>query len=290
MRITHAGNVGIGTATPYAPLTVNGFVSTPNASYRGIRYADWHTNFGDMGVRSDYDASHGHGSSSNKISIQSQYSMHIQNGVLLISSDKRIKDVIGRSGSKGDLSTLLSVEITDYKMKDKVVYGNQTAKKVIAQQLKSVYPQAVSLQTSVIPNIYKAAEIKEGYVALQTDLKKGDRVKLIFIEGEQELEEIVEVLDADQRGFTIENKKNGKVFVFGKQVDDFHVVDYDAVSMLNVSATQELYKLILKQQKTIDAQKAQISAQIEKSKKTQSNFDERLKNLEILFNISKLNE
>jgi molybdopterin converting factor small subunit len=280
--------VGIGTTTPYAPLTVNGFVSTPNASYRGIRYADWQPNFGDMGVRPDYH--NGVTSSSDRISIQSQYSMHIQNGVLLISSDKRIKDVIGRSGSKGDLSTLLSVEITDYKMKDKVVYGNQTAKKVIAQQLKSVYPQAVSLQTSVIPNIYKAAEIKEGYVALQTDLKKGDRVKLIFIEGEQELEEIVEVLDADQRGFTIENKKNGKVFVFGKQVDDFHVVDYDAVSMLNVSATQELYKLILKQQKTIDAQKAQISAQIEKSKKTQSNFDERLKNLEILFNISKLNE
>ena len=87
-------------------------------------------------------------------------------------------------------------------------------------------------------------------------------------------------------------------------MDDFHVVDYDAVSMLNVSATQELYKLILKQQKTIekqkeqidaqkaqvDVQKAQISAQIDESKKAQSNFDERLKNLEILFNISKLNE
>ncbi len=189
----NGGKVGIGTDSPYAPLTVNGFVSTPNASYRGIRYADWYTNFGDMGVRSDYDASHGHGSSSNKISIQSQYSMHIQNGVLLISSDKRIKDVIGRSGSKGDLSTLLSVEITDYKMKDKVVYGNQIAKKVIAQQLKSVYPQAVSLQTSVIPNIYKAAEIKEGYVALQTDLKKGDRVKLILMKVSR-LEEIVEVL------------------------------------------------------------------------------------------------
>ena len=189
-------------------------------------------------------------------------------------------------------------------MKDKVVYGNQIAKKVIAQQLKSVYPQAVSLQTSVIPNIYKAAEIKEGYVALQTDLKKGDKVKLIFEDDEQTNEELVKVLSTDKNGFTVDNKKEGKVFVYGKEVDDFHVVDYDAVSMLNVSATQELYKLILKQQKTIekqkeqidtqkaqvDLQKAQISAQIEKSKKTQSNFDERIKNLEILFNISKLNE
>ena len=175
-------------------------------------------------------------------------------------SDERVKDIAGISNSEDDLSTLSSIEVTDYKMKDVVKYGNQTAKKVIAQQLTSVYPQAVSLQTGVIPNIYKVAEIKEGYVALQTDLKKGDRVKLIFIENEQEQEEIVEVLDADQRGFTIENKKNGKVFVYGQEVDDFHVVDYSAVSMLNVSATQELYKLIQEQEATIAAQQQELTS------------------------------
>ena len=176
-------------------------------------------------------------------------------------SDERVKDITGISNSEEDLSTLSSIEITDYKMKDVVKYGNQTAKKVIAQQLTSVYPQAVSLQTGVIPNIYKVAEIKEGYVALQTDLKKGDRVKLIFIENEQEPEEIVEVLDADQGGFTIENKKNGKVFVYGQEVDDFHVVDYSAVSMLNVSATQELYKLIQEQEAIIAAQQQELTTQ-----------------------------
>ena len=176
-------------------------------------------------------------------------------------SDERVKDIAGISNSEDDLSTLSSIEVTDYKMKDVVKYGNQTAKKVIAQQLTSVYPQAVSLQTGVIPNIYKVAEIKEGYVALQTDLKKGDRVKLIFIENEQEQEEIVEVLDADQRGFTIENEKDGKVFVYGQEVDDFHVVDYSAVSMLNVSATQELYKLIQEQEATIAAQQQELTSQ-----------------------------
>ena len=212
-------------------------------------------------------------------------------------SDERIKDIIGRSNSKDDLSDLLAVEVTDYKMKDKVQYGDKVTKKVIAQQLKTVFPQAVSLQTKVIPDIYEVSEIKEGYISLKTDLKKGDRVKLIFEEDEQTGDELVEVLSSDENGFNVDTKKEGKVFVYGKEIDDFHIVDYDAVSMLNVSATQELYKLILKQQKTIekqkeqiDTQKAQISAQIEKSKKTQSNFDERLKNLEILFNISKLNE
>ena len=205
-------------------------------------------------------------------------------------SDERIKDIIGRSNSKDDLSNLLAVKVTDYKMKDKVQYGEKVTKKVIAQQLKTVFPQAVSLHTKVIPDIYKVSEIKEGYIKLETDLKKGDKVKLIFEKDEQTSDELVEVLSTDKNGFSVNNKNEGKVFVFGKQVDDFHVVDYDAVSMLNVSATQELYKLILKQQKTIDTQKKQISAQIEESKKTQSNFDERIKNLEILFNISKLNE
>jgi hypothetical protein len=238
----------------------------------------------------------------------SSVGLEVANGIvgdwIGANSDVRIKDVIGRSSSKDDLSDLLSIEVTDYKMKDKVKYGEKVTKKVIAQQLKTVFPQAVSLQTKVIPDIYEVSEINEGYIALKTDLKKGDKVKLIFEDDEQTNEELVEVLSTDKNGFTVDNKKEGKVFVFGKQVDDFHVVDYDAVSMLNVSATQELYKLILKQQKTIekqkeqidtqkaqvDVQKAQISAQIEKSKKTQSNFDERIKNLEILFNISKLNE
>ncbi len=29
------------------------------------------------------------------------------------------------------------------------------------------------------------------------------------------------------------------VFVYGREVNDFHTVDYEALSMLNVSATQE---------------------------------------------------
>ena len=36
-------------------------------------------------------------------------------------SDERIKDIIGRSNSKDDLSNLLAVKVTDYKMKDRGV-------------------------------------------------------------------------------------------------------------------------------------------------------------------------
>jgi hypothetical protein len=256
----NGGNVGIGTTSPQFPLHVTN--SNPGASNyprNYIRYAGAPQVYQNPNWSNDLVSIYANGA--------------IMSNTYIAASDKRIKDITGISKSKDDLSNLLAIEVTDYKMKDKVKYGEKTTKKVIAQQLKSVYPQAVSLQTDVIPDIYKVSEIKEGYIKLETDLKKGDKVKLIF----EDNEEVVEVLSTDKNGFTVNNKNEGKVFVFGKQVDDFHVVDYDAVSMLNVSATQELYKLILKQQKTIEKQKTQISAQIEESKKTQSNFDERIK-------------
>ena len=244
------GNVGIGTAVPGFPLEVKPKPGWP--AFLPIA----------------------------KISIKAHGKI-LADGTL-VSSDKRIKDIIGISSSKQDMSTLLALEVTDYKMKDKAVGGEQATKKLIAQQVKTVFPEAVSLLTDVIPDIYKLSEIKDGYIALETDLEKGDRVKLIF-EGK---EEVVEVIKTNRNGFFIDNKKEGKVFVYGKEVNDFHVVDYDAVSMLNVSATQELYKLILKQQKIIKNQKTEIKAQLEVTKKNQSDFDKRIRALESRYNIS----
>ena len=161
-----------------------------------------------------------------------------------IFSDERIKNVIGLSNSvKKILSTLLSLEITDYKMKDESK-GNKPYKKVIAQQVMSVYPQAVSLTTEVVPDIYQLSTIDNGYVSLETNLKVGEKVRLI-LEDETSL---FDVISADKNGFKVSTNKSGKVFVYGREVDDFHAVDYESLSMLNVSATQELYKLILSQQ------------------------------------------
>ena len=47
------------------------------------------------------------------------------------------------------------------------------------------------------------------------------------------------------------------MFVYGREVNDFHTVDYDAISMLNVSATQELAKQLLKAQEDLAAEQAE---------------------------------
>jgi hypothetical protein len=47
-----------------------------------------------------------------------------------------------------------------------------------------------------------------------------------------------------------------EVFVFGREVDDFRSVDYEAIAMLNISATQELHRQLEAKEQTIaDLQK-----------------------------------
>jgi septal ring factor EnvC (AmiA/AmiB activator) len=60
----------------------------------------------------------------------------------------------------------------------------------------------------------------------------------------QEVNVVAHVVN--EKAFTVETKEplGDKVFVYGKQCLDLKAVDYDAISMLNVSATQELAKKV----------------------------------------------
>jgi hypothetical protein len=164
-------------------------------------------------------------------------------------SDQRIKSVIGQSDAEKDLEMLKNIEITDYTYIDKVAKGPGGYKKVIAQQVAKVYPQAVSRSTNEVPDIYRKATVKDGWVKLATNLKKGERVRLMG-EKTQGIYEVLEVEGKKFRtAFTTEDKE---IFVYGREVKDFCSVDYEAISMLNVSATQELAR-------KLDAKNGQIA-------------------------------
>jgi hypothetical protein len=162
-------------------------------------------------------------------------------------SDARIKQNLHRSNAAADLATLMQLKVTDYTMIDTISKGNRVSKKLIAQEVAAVYPNAVSYMKDFIPNIYQLAQIENGFVTLSNpDLTIGDKVRLIFEDQQME----VRVTEIDENGFSVlaeqpESKlPNGAVFVFGKEVNDFHTLDYDAITMLNTSATQALVKQI----------------------------------------------
>jgi len=154
-----------------------------------------------------------------------------------ISSDVRIKTAIHPTNGAEDLKSLLGIHIMDYRLIDTVVNGNAPEKKVIAQQVESVYPIAVSKDRGVVPDIYRNAPFRDGWVEMVSSLKVGERVKLIGPSGES----VTEVLEVKDGGFRTAFQPGGdKVFVYGREVLDFHTVDYDAIAMLNVSATQQI--------------------------------------------------
>jgi hypothetical protein len=221
--VVRNGRVGINTNTPSQGLLhVNGYYADPFGNYT----------FYATGPNT------GTGTATNLNT--SIFATHrIVAGEFNAISDARIKNIDGLSNSKHDLETLSKIKVTDYHMIDPS-HGEKAIKKAIAQQLEEVFPQSVSKSTNTIPDIYQMAECVNGTITLKNELSKGDRVKLIF----ENNEVISKVTYADNNTFKIDAESSGNVFVYGREVDDFRTVDYDAISMLNVSATQELFKRV----------------------------------------------
>ena len=100
----------------------------------------------------------------------------------------------------------MQIEVTDYQLLDTIGKGSHIIKKVIAQQVAKVYPQAVSNNlTEVTPDIYQKANITNGWIELSTDLKVGNRVKIIT-ENSNAIHEVIEV---ENNRFKVEQLATG---------------------------------------------------------------------------------
>ncbi len=258
-RNNNQGRVGINTSTPRAPLDVAYTASAPRIANVGYSYLNVDSDVFGIGHASD-----------NPVPLVSI----MTDGRVLSTefdaySDARIKQIIGRSNSIQDLQTINQLEITDYSMKDKVQSGNKRYKKVIAQQVEKFYPQVVSTHTDFVPNVYqvtsKIVKVKDGYL-LQfatphciSDTAKKLRVLLNESEGMQQ-SEIVSIPSKNSVVIRANDMKTDKAFVYGEEVSDFRTVDYEGLTTLNISATQELSKQLKIQQAIIEKQQQQINA------------------------------
>jgi hypothetical protein len=249
------GNVGIGTTTPFAPLHVGASSTFNFQTNSNVTYFNFgNTNATGFTVTTLAATQAQPASAIFANDIWTNGSLVSASGTFT-ASDARLKNIIGLSDSAKDLETLEKIEVTDYTMKDVVRFGNKPFKKVIAQQVEKVYPTAVTsggIKGFIFtPDIYTVSElvnIKEPGVytirlAKAHDLKDGDTVRLITSKN-PELNVVAHVVN--DKAFTVETKEplGDKVFVYGKQCTDLKAIDYEAISMLNVSATQELAKKV----------------------------------------------
>ncbi|GEM_PF-875840 len=267
------GHVGIGTNTPRYPLTVTSSEASPTYTY-GYLNSQGQT---------------GKATSWGYISIYA--SGRVRAGEFNAASDARIKHIIGRSDPQADLATLMKIRITDYRYIDTISKGSGVHKKVIAQELQEVYPVAVNTTTGFVPSVYCLADstVREEvtgmvfvYLPKEHGLQAGDRVRLITPEGTEE-REVAQVISP--KAFVVQGGRAwDRLFVFGKEVDDFLTVDYEAVAMLNVSATQELAMQNKALQMRVEALAREV-ARLKKENAELAMIKEELEKLKALFGV-----
>ncbi len=257
-----ADRVGIGTTAPGYPLTV-----------QSSRYLS--------GVDYGYLNSEG---KTGETTGNGYYSIYARRRIRAeefnADSDVRIKNVIGRSNAEKDLRILEQVRISDYTYVDTILKGTQSHKKIIAQELQEIFPEAVTATTGFVPGIFcrvsgTTFDEQEGALTIRLarehGLNRGDRVKLI-VPGEELVREVIAA--GTPNSFTIaSNQDHPDMFVYGKEVDDFLTIDYEAVSMLHVSATQELQRIIRGQSRSMEEQQTQLEAYREQAVRQQAQIE-----------------
>jgi hypothetical protein len=251
MTVSETGKVGIGASVPIAQLDVRG--SNGSSGLPAANRVLFHTE--STSLLSENNAT-------TQIGIFSD-SWIVSNAGFIAHSDARLKKIQGVSNSAEDLSALLQIEVTDYVMKDRVAYGNRKFKKVIAQQVEKVLPQVVTnTGADFVPDIYAKGSAKANVITVAGHqlAKAGDMVRIVTQDGSSQE---VKVSAVTAKSFTVEAEKvfNGEVFVYGVKRNDIRGVDYEGISMLNVSATQELARRNEQLTAQVKAQATKLAAQ-----------------------------
>lgn len=243
MTVQTDGKVGIGTTTPLAPLHVAGGAIN---SFQLEYYMDPNSVSNTSQTKTDLSHS----------IIADQ---RVRASAFDVNSDERIKKKVGVSDGVSDLAVLQAIEVTDYFFKDVYSMGDKPQKRVIAQQVETVFPMAVNQSSGVVPDIFQKAIVHDGWVQLATHLKVGEQVRLLG----DDVDTIFEVLEVRNDSFRTDFlPTNPAIFVYGRSVTDFRSVDYDAIAMLNVSATQQIKKEKDAEVKALRLKNAELEARL----------------------------
>ncbi len=269
--------VGIGTSSPIAPLHVvkSGFVANSKAG-SDTAFGVYLSGNGALFNQDNANLTFGDNRTVGFTGIAAVMDGEIvaRNAVwvgqsLSYSSDGRAKNIKGISDAPTDLATLLKLKVQDYTWIDRSKDQHRPHKKLVAQEVEAVFPQAVTTapMPETIPNVYEMASALEydaasGVLRITTakehGFKPGDKVDIYADKTPYREIEVKGVNSPHQ--FTVKcDKPAEKVFVYGKQVKDFRTVDYDAIAMLNVSATQELARRLQSKDAEIASLKKQLA-------------------------------
>jgi hypothetical protein len=268
MRIRFDGNVGIGTAVPYAKLHVWGASGNFTTSGTSPSRASYFINSSDLYVNTTANFGNASIYGSNDIIAGGWVASFIGT---INASDTRIKTEIVDVEDGSALETLRLLKPKKYKYVDKVRQGTEPVWGFIAQEVRDTLPYASQLRTECVPNIYELANVSASNVITfsnfdTSNLESNAMVLKVFDKDDMEhLVNITEVVDdhsvrveEDLSEWTGSVDESGNVvtgnhlFVYGQQVDDFVFLKKDAIWTVATSALQEV-------DRQLQAEKAKVT-------------------------------
>jgi hypothetical protein len=233
-NVYHAGNVGIGTTSPAAPLHVASYATQSVGSYGYLN----------TGGANTYTLN-------GNVNYSIQADQRIRAPEFNAVSDLRIKTDIVQLNTVKQLTELNKLNVVNYAYIDKLSNGNKTKTGFIAQQVEDVNAQFVNQSTDFIPSVFalaKSVSLVNDLLQVTTDkphdFKKGDIVKF-FAGGKKEIILTIENVDSpivfSVKGW---NESTNNLFIYGKKVTDFRAIDFNQITALSVGAIQELNKRV----------------------------------------------
>ncbi|MFL2921631.1 MAG: tail fiber domain-containing protein [Limisphaerales bacterium] len=275
MVINSNGFVGIGTDTPEFPLQVEGSRSTPLSGWYGFGYLyrDVHgnvTNYYNIADNSTFN---------NNITIRASHSIISRYGGFLSASDNRIKTDISIVNDDTALNQVNQLECKEYHYVDPTRRRPVKTIGFIAQEVKEVIPNAVSLQTDYIPDEMRVVTVPQWtedagkYYLNIPDLDMSGtftgKAKFYVSNDPSYNDEVCKEVDIKEFPTTSMNEFSttnyvaefdqswNNVFFYGKEVPDFHTIDKAQIFALHHSAIQELDR---KHEREVTEKNARISA------------------------------
>jgi hypothetical protein len=283
MRITDNGRVGINNTNPDYPLDIAGTtVNGPNQNYR------WFTqnNANNSTITSStITPNQTNGTNHGRISLRAAGSIWASGGGFYASSDARAKNNIETKNAANSLSLINKLHVVKYNWIDATKSNHEYEDGFIAQEVEKIIPQAVNKATDFLPNVYALAdnysisnEALHISMSKEYDLQKGDLVKFHTEDGKEHRLNVIDAKGTQYSFALTEEAKsiNGKLFVYGKEVEDFNTVDYDRIFTIGISAIQELSKKVDALEKENASLKSENTAMMKSLKAQIDIINERL--------------
>jgi hypothetical protein len=187
-------------------------------------------------------------------------------------SDKRIKTDIDYSIYL--LDKVNKLKPCNFTYIDKIQKGAQSKYGFIAQDVEEIFPSCVDKTTDHIPDILTTAVVKniieDIYMIIipkiGLNLKEKDNLKIVIKDKDDkytfDILTVIETADSTEITINSKEKLGDQVFIIGRSVNDFRVLDNDQLISVAISAIQELDQKYTSKINILESQIATLIEQV----------------------------